>query len=139
LLLGLDVGLQVAEVTDPRVTLPVKVGISALGIAAVARWLFRCTRADAEGETLPRPDFVRRFWVLVVLVVTVNTTWHFFRAWLPLFLQRGHDYGEASVAWFTSAYYVSTDAGSLTAGAASLYLARRGVAVHASRVLVFGA
>jgi ACS family hexuronate transporter-like MFS transporter len=121
------------------VTIPVKLGICAVGVAAVARWLFRCTLADSQGEKLPRRDFVRRFWVLVVLVVAVNITWHFFRAWMPLFLQRGHDYGEATTAWFTSAYYVSTDAGSLTAGAASLYLARRGVAVHTGRVWVFAA
>ena len=139
LLLGLDVGLQIARVDDPRVTVPVKLGICALGVTAVARWLFRCTLADGQGERLPRRDFVRRFWVLVVLVVAVNITWHFFRAWLPLFLQRGHRYDEATVAWFTSAYYVATDAGSLTAGAASLYLARRGVAVHTSRAWVFAA
>jgi ACS family hexuronate transporter-like MFS transporter len=139
LLLSLDVALQIRRIDDPRVTVPVKLGVCALGITAVARWLFRCTRADSQGEKLPRRDFVRRFWVLVVLVVAVNITWHFFRAWMPLFLQRGHEYGEATVAWFTSAYYVSTDAGSLTAGAVSLYLARRGGAVHTSRLWVFGA
>jgi ACS family hexuronate transporter-like MFS transporter len=138
LLLGLDVGLQIGGVDDPRVTVPVKLGICALGIAAVARWLFRCTLADGEGEKLPRRDFVRRFWVLVVLVVTVNVAWHYFRAWMPLFLQRGLGYDEATTTWFSPAYYVSTDAGSLTAGATSLYLVRRGLAVHTSRLWVFG-
>ena len=84
-------------------------------------------------------DFVRRFWVLVVLVVSVNVAWHYFRAWLPLFLQKGHRYDEATTSWFTMAYYISTDAGSLSAGAAALYLARRGLTVHASRVRVFAA
>ncbi len=144
LLLGLDVALQVGQARFPRlngpaVILSVKLGVSALGIAAVTRWLFRSTRADAEGEKLPRPDFVRRFWVLVVLVVTINVAWHFFRAWLPLFLEKGCGYNEETTSWFTMAYYIATDAGSLTAGALALYLARRGLTVHASRVRVFTA
>ncbi len=105
----------------------------------MARWLFRCTRADAEGETLPRPDFVRRFWVLVVLVVTINTTWHFFRPWLPLFLQEQLGYDEKTATGFMTPYYIAADVGSLTAGASALYLARRGRTVHASRVYVFAA
>jgi ACS family hexuronate transporter-like MFS transporter len=144
MLWAIDVALQILRTVDPRagellVVLSVKLGVSALGVAAVARWLFRCTRADAEGERLARSDFVRRFWVLVVLVVTINTTWHFFRAWLPLFLQKQLQYDELTVNRFTQAYYISTDVGSLTAGATALYLARRGHTVHASRVCVFAA
>jgi ACS family hexuronate transporter-like MFS transporter len=163
LLLGLDIALQLAHVIipwlnglglkvgslppevivawleHPLVTLAVKLGVAALGITAVARWLFRSTRADGEGEKLPRRDFVRRFWVLVVLVVSVNVAWHYFRAWLPLFLQKGRGYGEAETSWFTMAYYIATDAGSLTAGATAMYLARRGLTVHGSRVRVFAA
>src|SRR5262249_4167074 len=140
-----DVGLQVAQARapdlpwlhDPLVTLAVKLTVSALGITAVARWLFRVTGDDGEGEKLARGGFVRRFWVLVGLVVTVDIAWLFFRAGMPVFLQKGHGYGEATTSWFTTAYYISTDAGSLTAGAAALVLARRGFSVHASRVRVF--
>jgi ACS family hexuronate transporter-like MFS transporter len=147
LLWGVDIALQIVHikfgvisaVNDPRITLAVKVGVSVLGITAVARWLFRSTRADGEGERLSRAEFTRRFWVLVVLVVTVNTAWHFFRAWLPLFLQKQLLYDEATTSGFMVAYYVATDAGSLTAGAAALILARRGRTVHTSRVCVFAA
>jgi len=38
---------------------------------------------------------------------------------------------------FTSAYYLATDAGSLVAGFATLWLANRGLSVHGSRVAVF--
>jgi ACS family hexuronate transporter-like MFS transporter len=142
LLWGVDVALQILRTADPRagqpfVVVSVKVVVCALGVVPVARWLFRCTRADGEGERLARSDFVRRFWVLVVLVVTINTAWHFFRAWLPLFLRRQLHYDESTVNWFSTAYYVATDFGSLTAGAMALYLARRGQSVHASRVWVF--
>lgn len=79
----------------------------------------------------------RRFWVLIIMVTMINQTWHFFRVWMPLFLLEKLDYSETSVNNFTSAYYLSTDAGALTAGFTTLFLARHGLGVHASRVLVF--
>src|SRR5262249_42120484 len=79
----------------------------------------------------------RRFAVLAVIVVSINLTWHFFRVWLPLFLQEHHGYDDASVQWFSSAYYIATDAGSLTVGFLALWLVRKGLSVHQSRVLVF--
>jgi ACS family hexuronate transporter-like MFS transporter len=78
-----------------------------------------------------------RFWVLVTLVVSINLTWHFFRVWLPLFLQEKHGYSEEAVNYFMMTYYIATDAGSLTAGFGTLLLARRGVPVHTSRIVVF--
>jgi ACS family hexuronate transporter-like MFS transporter len=77
-----------------------------------------------------------RFWVLAVLGITINLTWHFFRVWLPLYLRESRGYTESAVNWFTSAYYVSTDAGSLATGFATLWLARRGMPVHRTRQLV---
>ena len=38
---------------------------------------------------------------------------------------------------FTAAYYIATDAGALSAGFATLLLARRGLSVHVSRLIVF--
>src|SRR5262249_40190270 len=128
-----------ALVESTGLTLAVKVGVAVLGIAAVCRWLLRNTAADAEGEPLAPADFLRRFVVLLFLVASINTTWHFFRAWLPLFLVRQHGYTEAEVSRFTTAYYLSTDAGSLVAGAAALWLARQNGSVHGSRVIVFAA
>jgi ACS family hexuronate transporter-like MFS transporter len=114
--------------------LSVKLGVTALGITGVYAWLRRVTRGEAE---VPRGMFFRRFWVLVVLVVAINVTWHFFRAWLPLFLQKQHLYSEVQAGWFMSGYYVVTDLGSLSAGFGALWLTRRGVSVHGSRVVVF--
>jgi ACS family hexuronate transporter-like MFS transporter len=105
-----------------------------LGILGVFVWLWRVTRDD---DGLPRGVFFARFWVLAVTVVMINSTWHFFRAWMPLFLGEQHGYTLAEVSWFSSAYYVSTDAGSLAAGFAALALCRKGLPVHRSRMLVF--
>jgi len=79
----------------------------------------------------------RRFLICVLMVVTINCTWHFFRVWLPLFLRETHGYSEKEINWFAAAYYLFADAGTLLAGFLTLWLARRGLAVHRSRVLVF--
>jgi ACS family hexuronate transporter-like MFS transporter len=81
----------------------------------------------------------RRFWVLLVVVWSINIPWHFFRAWMPLFLQEYHDYNEGQTQVFTSVYYLATDIGSLAAGFTTLWLTRRGLSVHGSRVTVFAA
>src|SRR5262249_11139200 len=81
--------------------------------------------------------FFRRFAALAVIVVAINATWHFFRAWLPLFLQYQHHYDPQEFRWFSLAYYACADAGSLAAGFATLALARGSMGVRGSRVLVF--
>ncbi len=79
----------------------------------------------------------RRFWGLIVMVIMINTSWQLVRAWLPTFLQKGRGYSEAEALYFNSLYFIFTDVGCIAAGAAALALARRGMAVHTSRVLVF--
>lgn len=79
----------------------------------------------------------RRFVACGVVVVAINLTWHFFRVWLPLFLQEDRAFRESQVQYFTSLYYLATDAGSLTAGFGTLWLARRGMTVHGSRLVLY--
>jgi ACS family hexuronate transporter-like MFS transporter len=93
--------------------------------------------ARTAREVLPRGLAVRRFAALVALVVTINMTWHFLRAWGPLFLQEMHRFDARDTFRFSIAYYVCTDVGALTAGFITLKLARGGMPVHASRRLVF--
>src|SRR5262249_3737358 len=110
--------------------------VGALGAAWVGLWLL-CVRSealalpprgrDAEadgrgGWSWPDARTVRRFLALVVVVVTIYASWHFFRAWLPLFLQRQHGYSLKATSYFVSAYYLATDLGALTAGFAALRL-----------------
>jgi ACS family hexuronate transporter-like MFS transporter len=79
---------------------------------------------------------VRRGCALIVLVVMINATWHFFRAWLPLLLSDlGYSQWESSV--FMSVYYLAAGAGCLAAGFAALVLTRCGLPVHHSRLVVF--
>ncbi len=78
-----------------------------------------------------------RFWILIWVVICINSSWQVLRAWLPKFLQEGRGYLERDVLGFTSVFYVATDLGCLGAGALTLWLVRRGMTVHRSRSLVF--
>ena len=137
LLLAADFAVHLPQV---RAELPwwapqaAKVAITILGVVGVVLWLFRATHDDTA---LPRRTFFRRFGVLMALVVAINVTWHFLRAWLPLFLQdkQGYDIKESSV--FFVFYYLASDIGSLTAGFLTLVLVRRGWTVFGSSVAVF--
>ena len=80
----------------------------------------------------------RRFWVLQFMVLAINSTWHFLRAWLPLYLREAHGYTESQVNWFSSGYYLASDAGALTAGFLTLFLVSKGASVINSRKWVYG-
>jgi ACS family hexuronate transporter-like MFS transporter len=133
LLMGADLAVHITAPT-PWLPLASKYTVTILGVAGVFAWLWHTTAGD---DNLPRGVFLRRFWVLAVIVVAINGTWHYFRAWLPLFLQNQHHYGLQDTSWFFLGYYIATDVGSLTAGFAALSLARNGLPVHGSRVVVF--
>jgi ACS family hexuronate transporter-like MFS transporter len=131
--------------------------VGALGSGWVVLWLLS---VRGEDLALPRADAVllaspsqpyeklrgfgfvrvyadRRFLACIVIVVSINLTWHFFRVWLPLFLQEDRGFRESEVQYFTSIYYLATDAGSLASGFGTLWLARRGMTVHQSRLTLF--
>jgi ACS family hexuronate transporter-like MFS transporter len=93
----------------------------------------RVTRHQTLSSVFLQP----RFLVLLVVVICINLTWHFFRAWLPLYLQRDRAYLEGDVLQFTSLYYIAADIGSLSAGFATLGLTRGGIGVHRARVTVY--
>jgi ACS family hexuronate transporter-like MFS transporter len=130
----LDLFAHVVFRDRPGLPLAVKGAVTLLSIAGVGWWLAQATRGEAGPQ---RAVFLRRFWVLAVVVSTINMTWHFFRAWLPLFLQNQHGYSMEDFGWFSIVYYLAADLGCLSAGFATLRLARRGWAVHTSRMLVF--
>lgn len=79
-----------------------------------------------------------RFWALVVMVISINTTWQLIRAWLPKFLQQGRGYSESEALYFNSAYFLSTDVGCILSGAAVLWMSRRGLRTHNARLIAYG-
>jgi ACS family hexuronate transporter-like MFS transporter len=127
--------------------------VGCLGMVWVALWLTIVRRGALSGGSVGFPSMgqataaphpaarrvaVRRFFVLIVVVVCINITWHFFRAWLPLYLQEARGYSDAEMSFFVAGYYLATDAGSLCAGFGTLWLARRWrLSAHTSQVVVF--
>lgn len=90
-----------------------------------------------EQAPLPLHLFVKRLFVLILVVASINACWHLFRAWLPKFLTEGRGYSESTALKFTSAFYVATDIGCILAGAATLWFHRLGLSVIWSRWRVF--
>ena len=126
--------------------------IGAIGMLWVVAWVF-----TMRGETLPAPGPAaatalpwrsglaallrdHRFWILAFTVSAINVTWHIFRVWLPLVFQdkRGLSFTEAeTLNRILPGYYIMTDLGCLAAGAATVWLHRRGWSVLNSRRSVF--
>ena len=95
------------------------------------------TPSQTDEPETDSPSTLRRYLVLMFVVVAINITWQFFRAWLPKFLKEAHGYGEAFANYFTSAYYIATDIGCLTVGFLVKQLASRGWNVHRARLVTF--
>jgi ACS family hexuronate transporter-like MFS transporter len=102
------------------------------------------SRVVLESETAAEPAAMSRwalvcmFTVLVLIVISINLSWQFFRAWLPMFLEKDHGYSKKQVQWLTSAYYIAADAGCIAVGFTVKWLVGRGWGVHSARVLLFG-
>jgi len=79
----------------------------------------------------------RRWWVLVVTTISINTTWQFIRVWLTDTLRTEKGYEQEFVQYFTSAYYAATCVGSIGAGWLVSYLSASGWNVHRARLAVF--
>jgi MFS transporter, ACS family, hexuronate transporter len=122
------------------------VAIGLMGMAWAVPWLVLVRRGDLDRRPDPEPTVTARsngravllmFATLVVVVITINLTWQFFRAWLPKFLEERRGYTKAEVAWFISAYYIATDAGCIGIGFLVKWLAGIGWGVHRARLATF--
>jgi ACS family hexuronate transporter-like MFS transporter len=127
------------------------VAIGAVGLLWILPWTWLV--AGVRLEAPPRPSavscedasstpargglVVRRVLALVVVVVAINLTWHFFRAWLPKMLEEYHGYRAAAVRYFTAGYYIATDLGCIATGVAVKLLSARRMTVHAARLTTF--
>jgi ACS family hexuronate transporter-like MFS transporter len=133
--------------TDPdRWRWPFRV-IGLIGLAWVAAWFAVARRSLVDA---PRPDGPaatpfravfrdRRFWLTVAVVLAVNTSWHTFRVWMPLFLQKRRGYTEIEFQYFSIAYYVAADIGTWAVGLAVLGMTKRGRPLHQARMIGFAA
>lgn len=92
-----------------------------------------------RGGSLWQAIFSRRMVVVLIVIALINTWWQLLRAWLPKVLQEGRGYAESDMLSFLPVFYIATDVGVLGAGAATMWLHRRGMTVHGARVAAFAA
>lgn len=78
-----------------------------------------------------------RWWLLLAVVISINTFWHFIRVWMVPLLELDHGYDHGFVQKFTSVYYLATFFGALACGSATVRLAKRGWNVHTARMTTF--
>src|SRR5262249_10859880 len=129
----LQSGAAIGSVVTPAVLLvlvgdganwrPPFLFVGALGLCWVVGWFWLVRRRDVDPETVHAQATAehvrtaawswlsvyrdRRFWLLVAAVICINSTWHFFRVWMPVILRRMHGFSPSEVQLFSIAYYVS--------------------------------
>jgi ACS family hexuronate transporter-like MFS transporter len=120
--------------------------IGAIGLGWVLLWWFTVPKRVLAHPVAPRHAtrepfsavFAdRRFWVLVVLILGVNTSWHTFRVWLPLYLRENLGYSKDESLWFNTQYFIAADIGSWLIGLAVVGMVRAGVNLHTARVRTY--
>jgi ACS family hexuronate transporter-like MFS transporter len=127
--------------------------IGVLGLLWVVPWLAMVWRLDLRrpgsatdpnaakqalsSTALPWSRQLSRYAALIVVVITINMTWQYFRVWLPKMLEQYHGYPPEQVRWFVMAYYIATDIGCIAAGATVKLLAARWTTVHTARMTTF--
>lgn len=79
---------------------------------------------------------LRRFWILVLVSISINVCWHFLVSWLPTYLKtdRGMTYLAGGMA--AAFPFLAADFGNLGGGALSRLLAARGLDPARARLFV---
>ncbi len=131
--------------------------VGVLGLPWAVAWLLTVSSADLSRPVLQAADpgtgrgedrvyadppfyevfLMPRWWTLLVLVISINTMWHFIRVWMPVILEKDRGYTRADIQWFTSTYYLATFFGSVASGSLTAWLCARGWNVHRTRLLAF--
>lgn len=121
--------------------------IGFMGIFWVVGWFLFVRKSDLKplppvivdpSKPIDWNHFVRKFVMLIVFLLAINTTWQILRAWLPKVLQQGIGYSEKETLIFTSVWYIVTDIGCLASGALAYAMASRGWNIKSSRILSVG-
>jgi ACS family hexuronate transporter-like MFS transporter len=77
----------------------------------------------------------RKFAIVLLMIICINTMWQVVRAWLPLIMQENYGFSERQTLIFNSIWYLATDLGCFASGLLALSMARKGWSVKSSRLL----
>lgn len=78
----------------------------------------------------------RRFWIAMVVAITVNVCWHFYRVWLPRFLNVDLKFSQQDIQWILMGFFLAADLGAMVGGYATRRLTYAGFSVPRSRSIV---
>ncbi len=111
-------------------------GVTAAEIEQSSELAVQAEEAVHGPKTFAQVLCLRTFWITLAVSLAVNFCWHFYRTWLPRFLDVDLKLPSDQMQWVLAGFFVAADIGSLGSG----YLARRltygGFSVERSRKLV---
>ena len=118
--------------------------VGAVGLLWVPLWLAVVRPGDLDGRRPATRDdrdeldggrVARMLAALVVVVVGLNVSWQFLRAWLPKYLKEAQKFAPDEADGVVIAYYLAADVGCILSGLLVRGLVGRGLAVHPARVV----
>ncbi len=137
---------QTVRVGDPLVRMRFRpLGLSALwlsiaffmiGMLVVALFIPLDRLGNGWMAGLGEVVRLRRFWVLAVVSISINICWHFLVNWLPTYLKTDRKMNFEMGSYLSALPFLAADIGNLGGGAASRWLATRGMATSRARAIV---
>jgi ACS family hexuronate transporter-like MFS transporter len=91
----------------------------------------------AEESPGGRAVLISRFLALIVVVICINFCWQFFRAWMPMMLEKQYSYTKGQVQHFSSLYYLVAGIGCLLVGILTKWLVGGRWSIHRARMATF--
>jgi ACS family hexuronate transporter-like MFS transporter len=124
-------------------------GIAIVGALWVFLWLYVVRDGDFVIQSPADPElhqarlgyqwwhdvFTRKFAIVLLMIICINTMWQVVRAWLPLIMQENYGFSERQTLIFNSFWYIATDLGCFASGVIALTMASKGWSVKSSRLL----
>jgi ACS family hexuronate transporter-like MFS transporter len=137
LVMALAVGVSLAACWLGPTLIWLGIAVAILGPLAVAALLPRGQLEGAEwAESLGDVVRMRRFWVMVVVAVSINICWHFLVSWIPTVLKEQRGLTFMTGNFLSAIPFLAADAGNLGGGWLSRRLAARGRSAVSSRQIV---
>jgi ACS family hexuronate transporter-like MFS transporter len=139
LMLGL-VSAAVVGLGWPRLGLSavwIGVAVAMIGLLVIARSLpMRLLEGSGWARGLGQVVRQRRFWVLVIVSISVNVCWHFLVNWLPTYLKTDRGMAFVAGSLLSAVPFLAADVGNLAGGYLSRALARTGLEPSRARFRV---
>jgi len=115
------------------------IAVAMIGPLVVAALLPRVhLQGGSLGAGLGEIVRLRRFWIMVVVSVSINICWHFLINWVPTYLKDERGLSDQLGNNLSAVAFLAADTGNLGGGWLSRLLASRGLTVVRARQAVMG-